>query len=62
MAKRPVKGDWHLYVTVPSRRQASVDARRVKKWCDRTKVVEKGGWYQVWMLNPSQGAKIILGI
>ena len=66
MAKRPVKGDvngeWKLYVKVPSRQQASKDASRVKKYCDRTKVMENGGWYEVWMLNPSRGASIILGL
>lgn len=62
MAKRPTKGEWKLYVSVPNRRQASVDAKRAKKWCDRTKIVEKRGWFEVWLLNPSEGARIILGL
>jgi len=62
MAKRPIKGDWKLYVKVPSRQQATKDARRVKKWCDAVKVVPSGGWYEVWMLNPSTGARVILGL
>ena len=62
MANRPTRGEWKLYVSVPSRRQASVDARRVKKWCDRTKIVVNRGWYEVWMLSPSEGARLILGI
>jgi len=62
MAKRPVKGEWRLYVTVPSRRQAGVDAKRARKWADKTKIVEKRGWYEVWLLNPSEGARVILGI
>jgi len=63
MAKRPTKGDWKLYVSVPSQTQARRDAKRVSRWCDKTKVQKsKNGWYEVWMLNPSQGAKIILGL
>ena len=62
MAKRPTKGEWKLYVSVPSRRQAQVDAKRAKKYGDASKIVEKGGWYQVWILNPSEGARIILGL
>lgn len=62
MAKRPVVGDWKLYSKVPSRKQAGKDAARIKKWCDKTKIVEKRGWYEVWMLNPSEGAVLILGL
>ena len=62
MVKRPVKGDWRLYVSVPSRRQAQVDAKRAKRYGDAAKIVEKRGWYEVWVLNPSEGARIILGL
>ena len=53
-----------MYVGVPSLRQARKDAARVRKWCDKTKVTKnkRTGWYEVWMLNPSQGARIILGL
>lgn len=62
MATRPKKGNWVMYVSVPSRRQAGKDAKRARKWCDKTKIVEKNGWFQVWMLNPSKGATLILGL
>ena len=62
MAKRPTKGDWKMYVKVPSKKQASKDAARVRRWCDKVKIVEKNGWFEVWMLNPSQGARLILGL
>ena len=62
MAKRPTKGDWRLYVSVPSRKQAQVDAKRANRYGDGTKIVENRGWFEVWILNPSEGARIILGL
>lgn len=62
MAKRPTMGDWKMYVSVPSRRQAQKDAKRASKWCDKTKIAENKGWFEVWLLNPSQGARVILGL
>ena len=56
------KENWKMYVAVFSKQQAVKDAARVRKWCDKTKIVENRGLHEVWMLNPSAAASAILGL
>ncbi len=54
---------WQKILSVPTRQAAQSQARVWKKRADKVKVVKTAdGWYGVWVLNPSEGARIIFGL
>ena len=54
---------WVKIVEVPSRKSANITAKQWRKRADKIKVTKMAnGWYSVYALNPSEGARIVFGL
>ena len=55
-------GKWYKIISVPDKKAATTTAIRWRKRADKVKVIEEDGWYTVYALNPSEGARIIFNL
>ena len=54
---------WQKILAVPTLKAAQAEAKRWKRRADKVKVKKTAdGWYGVYVLNPSEGARIIFGL
>jgi len=55
--------NWQKVVSVPSVEAARAEAKRWKRRADKVKIEKNADeWYGVYVLNPSEGARIIFGL